>query len=61
MKLLVTADLHLGRRPSYVPESEAEAWSCTSVWQAVVEAAIVREVDALLLVGDVVDESNRYF
>ena len=59
--LLATADLHLGRRtilPS-VGDDEA-ALSAGSTWNALVDTALRRNVDALLLLGDIIDEENKY-
>ena len=61
MKLLVTADIHLGRRAARLPEDELEVGAMSDVWAATVEAAVQHGVAALLLSGDVVDETNRFF
>jgi len=62
MKILCTGDLHIGRRPSRIPnERDAARWSCAAIWQAIVERAIGERVDAVILTGDVVDQSNKYF
>ncbi len=60
-QLLATADLHLGRR-TILPgaETDTSVLSARSTWQALVDLAIRREVDAFLLVGDVIDEENKY-
>jgi predicted phosphodiesterase len=60
IRLLCAADLHLGRRPSRVPPGDDEL-SVASVWRRIVEAAVTRDVDAVLMAGDVVDEDNQYF
>ncbi len=60
MRLLCTGDLHLGRRSTRVPATLA-APSAASAWARIVELAVQREVDAVLLSGDVVDQENRYF
>lgn len=61
MKLLATADIHMGRRASQVPESSAEYASCAGVWKRVAEYAIGQSVDAVLLAGDMVDENNKFY
>lgn len=60
LQLLCTADLHLGRRPSRVP-SGADELSVAAVWRGIVDAAVTRDVDGVLMAGDVVDEDNQYF
>jgi len=62
VKLLCTGDVHLGRRPSRLPEHlDAVATSAAAVWEAIVDQAIERAVDAVVLTGDVVDQDNRFF
>ncbi len=62
MKILCTADLHIGRRPSKLPPtSPGVAYSNTDVWGAIVDYAVREQVDAVALCGDVVDRANRYF
>jgi len=60
IKILATADLHLGRKSSALPV-EAEQRSTRYTWQRLVDWAIRHRVDVLLLAGDIVDEDNRYF
>ncbi|MFN7962759.1 MAG: DNA repair exonuclease [Thermoanaerobaculia bacterium] len=63
LKLLVTGDLHLGRRASRLPDELADdpRFSATAVWTALVERALTEDVAAVLLTGDVVDRDNRFF
>lgn len=61
MRLLATADLHLGRRPRRLPADLAEQYACQQVWADIVECAIDQQVEAVLLAGDIVDEENRFF
>jgi exonuclease SbcD len=61
MKLLATADIHMGRRACQVPDSALEYASCAGVWKRVVEYAIDQKVDAVLLAGDMVDENNKFY
>ena len=62
VKLLCTGDVHLGRRPSRLPDCLDPAdLGPAAVWAATVGQAIEREVDAVVLTGDVVDEDNRFF
>lgn len=58
LRLLCTADLHLGRPPSRVPPDTDEL-SVAEVWSRINEQALVRDVDAVLMAGDIVDRANR--
>lgn len=59
-RLLVSGDLHLGRYPSRVPPGDP-ALAVEAVVRSLVDQAIERSVDAVVLTGDVADESNKYF
>ncbi|MBC12322.1 MAG: hypothetical protein CMM85_05055 [Rhodothermaceae bacterium] len=59
-RLLVSGDLHLGRYPSRVPPGDP-ALEIQAVVRALVDQAIERHVDAVILTGDVADQSNKYF
>ena len=59
MKILMTGDLHMGRGSSKFAEMESQ--TSISCWQAIVDEAIDRSVDLVLLSGDVVDRRNCYF
>jgi DNA repair exonuclease SbcCD nuclease subunit len=62
IKLLCTADLHLGRRPSRLPEgADAARFSTTAAWDNLVREALAHQVDCLVLGGDLVDRGNRFF
>lgn len=62
VQLLCTGDLHLGRHPTRIPDRLDESeFSPRSVWQDIVRDAIDREVDAVVLTGDIADRENRYF
>ena len=62
LTLLCTGDLHLGRHPTRIPARlDGPEFSPRSVWRDVVRDAIDREVDAVVLTGDVADRENRYF
>jgi len=61
-RILCTGDVHLGRRPTRIPEGiEARTLGPRGAWQAIVASAIELNVDAVVLTGDVVDESNRFY
>ena len=59
-RLLVSGDFHLGRYPSRVPPGDP-ALTVEAVVRALVDHAIERRVDAVVLTGDLADESNKYF
>ncbi len=59
IRLLCAGDLHLGRFPSRAPD--VTALSVSNVWRATVDSAREHRVDAMLLTGDVVDASNKFF
>ncbi|WP_456429842.1 metallophosphoesterase family protein [Rhodocaloribacter sp.] len=59
IRLLCTGDLHLGRFPARVPDDAS--LSVAGVWLDTVDSARERRVDAVLLTGDVVDASNKFF
>ncbi len=62
VQLLCTGDLHLGRHPTRIPEPlDGPECSPRSVWQGIVREAIDRDVDAVVLTGDIADRENRYF
>lgn len=62
VQLLCTGDLHIGRHPTRIPDRlDGPEFSPRSVWQDIVRDAIDREVDAVVLTGDVADRENRYF
>lgn len=61
-RVLCTGDLHLGRHPTRIPE-ELDGPECSprSIWQDIVQEAIDRDVDVVVLTGDIADRENRYF
>ncbi|MCK5802406.1 MAG: DNA repair exonuclease [Lentisphaeria bacterium] len=61
MKLLVTGDLHIGRRAARLPADLASALTPARLWERIALAAVDQSVDAVLLAGDIVDQSNRFF
>jgi exonuclease SbcD len=58
IKILATADLHLGKTSADVLGERA---STKSTWAALVSLAIENNIDVLVLCGDIVDRNNRYF
>ena len=64
MRLLCTGDVHLGRRPTRIPEHlvpDQTPFSTRAIWERIVTLAIDEQVDALLISGDLVDHDNRFF
>ena len=62
MKILCTADIHIGRRPSRLPlHVDSGPLSCARAWTALVERAIAERVDLVAIAGDLVDEANRFY
>jgi DNA repair exonuclease SbcCD nuclease subunit len=59
-QILCTGDVHLGRRPSRVPVEDG-GLSVRHVWERFVETAINREVDVVVLTGDIVDSENEMY
>jgi len=51
LKILATADLHLGRKSSSVPRNLEES-STQFTWQRIIEYAIDKSVDVVVLAGD---------
>src|SRR6056297_438043 len=60
IKILATADLHLGRRSSSIPAGEKEG-STKYTWDRIVVWCINNHVNILALAGDIIDQENRYF
>jgi DNA repair exonuclease SbcCD nuclease subunit len=59
--ILCTADLHLGRHPTRIPNDlDGQHHSPKTVWRSIVDLAIERTVDAVVISGDVVDRENRF-
>jgi DNA repair exonuclease SbcCD nuclease subunit len=58
IKLLATADIHLGRRSSHAGDDHA---SPRHAWTDFVNHAVAGQYDIVLLTGDIVDQDNRYF
>jgi len=60
LSLLILADAHLGRHPSRIPHDKTSL-SVHAVWDATIEYAITHKVDAVAIVGDLIDANNKYF
>lgn len=62
LKILSTADIHIGRQPTRVLDpAHARRFSCARMWEAIVDCAIREDVDIVALSGDIVDHDNRFF
>lgn len=62
VEILSVGDLHLGRHPTRIPSRlDGQSKSPRAVWQDVVRTAISRDVDVVVLPGDIADRENRYF
>jgi len=62
--LLAIGDMHLGRPPTAIPEdlsSRRGELGPDTAWRRTVETAIEREVDAVVLAGDLVDKDRDFF
>ncbi|RYM34964.1 DNA repair exonuclease [Brumimicrobium glaciale] len=60
LKILVTGDIHIGKKSSSVKQDTDES-ATKSTWAKIVDYAIMNDVAVLALTGDVVDQDNRYF
>lgn len=60
IKILATADLHLGRTSSSVPE-RSEVTSTKYTWLRMINWAIANNIDIVILCGDIIDRDNRFF
>lgn len=64
LKLLAVGDLHLGRRPTRLPEdltARSHELGPAAAWRRVVDRAIETGVHAVALAGDVVERENDFF
>lgn len=60
IRILASADFHLGRKSSAVPSGSEES-STRFTWQRMVDWAVNNDTDVLILSGDIIDKDNRYF
>lgn len=61
MKLLLTGDLHLGRTSTRLPSSKRDQGRAISGWKRLVDAAIQEGVHAVVLSGDVLDQTDAFW
>jgi len=61
IEFMCVADIHIGRRPSRLPDRfNLAEFSPRTIWADIVESAVARRVDAVVVAGDLVDQENRY-
>jgi predicted phosphodiesterase len=62
VKVVCTGDLHMGRRSSRVPHHlNGPGFSAAEAWRRVVDLALKKSADLVVIAGDLIDESNRLF
>lgn len=62
ISLLATADTHLGKPPGALAGVPSpDRYSTRHTWRQLIRLALDRNVEAVLLAGDIVDAGNRYF
>jgi len=60
MKILVTGDIHIGKRSSAINDNPV--WISTKhTWELIIDYSISHYVDLVILTGDIVDRDNRFF
>jgi DNA repair protein SbcD/Mre11 len=57
IRILATADLHIGRTSS----NSGEKGATRDTWKRLVDYTIAENVDVLVIAGDIVEHANRYF
>ncbi|MDF9830975.1 DNA repair exonuclease [Parabacteroides sp. PF5-6] len=60
MRIIVTGDIHIGKRSSAI-EGDALFLSTKYTWEQIVDYALNNAVDLVVLTGDIVDRENRFF
>lgn len=62
MKILLAADLHIGRSSSRIPESiDPKEVRAARAWQRLVGFAIDERVEVVCLAGDIADQDNKFW
>jgi len=60
-KILATADLHLGRHSSRLPETQADdIGPTTQVLSDIQQQALTLKADAVVIAGDIIDDHNDF-
>lgn len=60
INILLTGDIHIGKRSSAVVDN-SPFMASRYTWEQIVAYAIGREIDIVALTGDIIDRDNRYF
>lgn len=60
VKILTSADIHIGRASSS-SSADGKNLATREAWRRMVDWAIRDNVDVVVLAGDIVDQSNKYF
>lgn len=64
IRLLAVGDMHLGRRPSRLPDDLAgngDRYGPAEAWRRIVRLAIERDVNVVALAGDLVEREDDFF
>lgn len=64
IRLLAVGDMHLGRRPSRLPEAiagDGRRYGPAEAWKRTVDRAIEEEIDIVALAGDLVEQDDDFF
>ena len=62
MRILATADIHIGRRSTRLPpDADARTTSSAAAWSSIVDLAVAQQVDVVAIAGDLVDHDNRFY
>jgi len=64
IKLLAVGDMHLGRRPSRLPDDlagDGDRYGPAEAWRRIVRHAIEQDVDVVALAGDLVERNDDFF
>ena len=59
-RILCVGDVHLGRHPARVPVRH-DRLTVAHVWRQSIDTAVQRDVDAVVLTGDLVDRENKMY
>jgi len=60
MKIVVTGDIHIGKRSSAI-DGNFIFLSTRYTWEQIVDYSINNDIDLVILTGDIIDRENRFF
>lgn len=60
MRIVVTGDIHIGKRSSAI-DGNAVFLSAKYTWEQIVDYSIHNNIDLVVLTGDIIDRENRFF